>query len=77
MLLELIAPAIHDADKKSLAQLMDDLREQVDIDSFDFLNAVICLHEKLGVDIPEADYGQLATLDGTVDYLAKKCGSAV
>lgn len=53
------------------------LREQIDIDSFDFLNAVIRLHEKLGVDIPEADYGQLATLDGTVDYLVKKCSSAV
>ena len=52
------------------------LREQVDIDSFDFLNVIIRLHEKLGVDIPEADYGQLATLDGTVDYLAKKCGGA-
>ena len=53
------------------------LREQVDIDSFDFLNAIIRLHEKLGVDIPEADYGRLATLDATVDYLAKKCGGAV
>jgi len=53
------------------------LREQVDIDSFDFLNAIIRLHEKLGVDIPEADYGRLATLDATVDYLAKKCGDAV
>ncbi len=53
------------------------LRAQVDIDSFDFLNVIIRLHEKLEVDIPEADYGQLATLDGTVDYLAKKCGGAV
>ena len=49
------------------------LREQVDIESFDFLNVIIRLHERLGVDIPEADYGQLATLDSTVDYLAKKC----
>jgi acyl carrier protein len=53
------------------------LREQVDIDSFDFLNVIIRLHERLGVDIPEADYGQLTTLDATVDYLAKKCGGAV
>mgnify|MGYP001213336802 CR=1 FL=1 len=52
------------------------LREQVDLDSFDFLNAIIRLHEKLGVDIPEADYSQLATLDGTVDYLARKCAVA-
>ncbi len=49
------------------------LREQIDIDSFDFLNVIIRLSERLKVDIPEADYGQLATLDSTVDYLAKKC----
>jgi acyl carrier protein len=47
-----------------------DLREQLDIDSMDFLNFVIALHERLGVDVPERDYPQLATLDGCVDYLA-------
>ena len=45
------------------------MREQLDIDSFDFLNVVIGLHEALGVDIPEADYPKLATLDGAIDYL--------
>ena len=53
------------------------LREQIDIDSFDFLNVIIRLHEKLKVDIPESDYGQLATLDGTVDYLSKKSSGSV
>jgi acyl carrier protein len=51
------------------------LREQVDLDSFDFLRFVIALHERLGVEIPEADYGQLSTLDGIVDYLAAQCPS--
>ncbi len=46
------------------------LREQVDIDSFDFLNVVIRLHERLGVDIPEKDYGELLTLDGAIEYLS-------
>jgi acyl carrier protein len=32
------------------------LRHELDIDPMDFLNFVIALHEKLGVDIPEADY---------------------
>jgi len=45
------------------------LRDQLDIDSYDFLNVVIHLHETLGVDIPEADYGKLATLNSTIDYL--------
>lgn len=48
------------------------LRDQLDIDSYDFLNVVIHLHEQLGVDIPEADYQKLATLDMTVAYLAAK-----
>ena len=51
-----------------------DLREELDIDSMDFLNFVIALHEKLGVDIPEADYPQLITLDGAVGYLVARCG---
>jgi len=48
------------------------LRDQLDIDSYDFLNVVIRLHEILGVDIPETDYGKLATLNGTLDYLAAR-----
>ena len=45
-------------------------RDQLDIDSMDFLNFVIGLHHALRVDIPEADYPKLATLDGCVAHLA-------
>jgi acyl carrier protein len=45
-------------------------RQEFELDSMDFLNFVIALHEALGVDIPEADYGRLATIAGAVDYLA-------
>jgi len=48
------------------------IRETLDIDSFDFLNFLIALHEKLGVEIPEADYGKLTTLDEMVRYLVGK-----
>jgi acyl carrier protein len=51
------------------------LREQVDIDSMDFLNLVIALHERLRVDIPEADYQRLQSLDDLVAYLAEKTGA--
>jgi acyl carrier protein len=44
-------------------------REQLDIDSMDFLNFVIALHKELGVEIPEQDYPRLATLQGCVEYL--------
>lgn len=45
------------------------LRDQVDLDSMDFLNFLIRLHEKLGVDVPEADYAKLVTLNDFVTYL--------
>ena len=51
------------------------LRENLDIDSFDFLNVLIALHEKFGVEIPESDYRQVSTLNGMMDYLAKAEGS--
>ncbi len=50
----------------------ENLREALDIDSFDFLNFLIGLHERLGVEIPEADYGKLATLSQLVQYLAAR-----
>jgi acyl carrier protein len=46
------------------------LRDQVDLDSMDFFNFVVGLSEELGVDVPEADYPRLSTLDGCVGYLA-------
>jgi acyl carrier protein len=46
-----------------------DLRDQLDIDSMDFLNLVIGVHKALGVEIPEADYPKLVTLDGFVTYI--------
>lgn len=45
------------------------LRHQVDLDSMDWLNFLIGLHQRLGVNIPEADYAQLVTLDNVLDYL--------
>jgi acyl carrier protein len=46
-------------------------REQFDFDSMDHLNFVTGLHRTLGVDVPEADYPQLASLDGCVRYLER------
>lgn len=54
--------------------LRDDtpLRAQVDIDSVDYLNFLIAVHEATGVDIPETDYAQVVTLAGLVEYLAAR-----
>lgn len=46
----------------------EDMRLALDLDSMDFLNMVVGLHERTGVDVPEADYPKLFTLAGIVDY---------
>jgi acyl carrier protein len=48
------------------------LRGQVDLDSMDFLRFVVELHTRLGVDVPEADYARLASLDTIADYVAAR-----
>lgn len=48
------------------------LRNQVDLDSMDWLNFLLGLHERLKVEIPESDYGRLVTLEDVVAYLAAK-----
>ena len=52
-----------------------DLREELDIDSMDFLNLVTALGERLQIDIPEIDYPNLATFGHAVDYLAQSVGA--
>jgi len=48
------------------------LRNQVDLDSMDWLNFLLGLHEKLAVDIPEADYAKLVTLNDVLAYLGAR-----
>lgn len=59
------------APEADLTRLRPDrnFRDQLDLDSMDYLNFVIGLHESLHVDIPERDYPKYATLDGCVRSL--------
>ena len=50
------------------------MRAALDIDSFDFLNFLIGLNEATGVEIPEADYGQLTSLNTLVTYIQARSG---
>jgi len=63
-----IAPEV---DPQSLRDAQP-LREQVDLDSMDWLSVLVGLHQRFGVEIPESDYGRLATLAQIVDYLAAR-----
>ncbi|MGP1397484.1 MAG: acyl carrier protein [Inquilinaceae bacterium] len=51
-----------------------DLRNDLDLDSMDFLNFVIGLSEELGLEIPERDYPRLATIDAILTYVRDKGG---
>jgi acyl carrier protein len=52
------------------------LRDQIDLDSMDWLNFLVGLHEQLHVDIPESDYRKLVTLDDLVAYLRTRPSAA-
>ncbi|MBM3621178.1 MAG: acyl carrier protein [Alphaproteobacteria bacterium] len=47
-----------------------DLRNDIGLDSMDFLNFVIAAHKRLRVDVPEADYGKVDSLAKFARYIA-------
>lgn len=63
-----IAPEV-DADEITDDEL---LRDQVDLDSMDWLNFLIGIHKRLHVEIPESDYASLRTLADVVRYVDER-----
>lgn len=62
------------APDENLDDLVDDknFREQLELDSMDFLDIVMELRKRHRVQIPEEDYGNLASMQTTVTYLEPK-----
>jgi acyl carrier protein len=52
------------------------LRDQLQLDSMDFLDIVMELRKRHGIEVPEADYIQLASLDSCAEYLTPKFTAA-
>jgi acyl carrier protein len=75
MVLDALVSVAPELDERSLA-LDKSFRDQLDIDSMDFLNYLIALHDALKIDIPESDYPQLTSINSAVGYLAKRLQSA-
>jgi acyl carrier protein len=69
-ILEDIAP---DEDLSNLNDAVS-FREQMELDSMDFLDIVMELRKRYRVQVPEEDYVQLASMDSTVTYLIPKMG---
>jgi acyl carrier protein len=51
------------------------LRDQLDLDSMDFLNLLVALHKRTGVGIPESDYASVGTIDQLTSYIAARGSS--
>lgn len=66
--LRTVAP---ESDPKTLSDSVR-FRDELDLDSMDFLNFVIAVHDALHVDIPESDYPKIQTMGDAVAYLAAK-----
>jgi acyl carrier protein len=69
--LELLTGIAPDVEAASVIPGID-FRDQFDFDSMDTLNFAIALDREFGVEVPEADYARLASLDKCVEYLQGK-----
>jgi acyl carrier protein len=75
VILEIIQDIDDEADFENLDP-SEALRDQLDLDSMDFLDIVMELRKRYQIQIPEADYPQLATLDSCVNYLMPRLEAA-
>jgi acyl carrier protein len=74
--LESLAQIAPDADASELDPHAS-LREELDIDSMDFLRYVGALHRALGVEVPERDYGEVDSVGGAVAYIEKRLANGL
>lgn len=70
-ILDIIHDILPDEDFSSLKP-DEKLRDQIGLDSMDFLDIVMELRKRYGVEVPENEYPQLATLNSCIVYLEPK-----
>jgi acyl carrier protein len=70
-ILECIASVAPEAELDALDESAD-LRDELDLDSMDFLNILMAIARKTGVEVPEQDYAQLDTLNHMTEYLDRR-----
>lgn len=71
VVLDIIAEIAPDEDLSNIDHDVR-LRDQLDLDSMDFLDIVMELRKQHGIEVPEDDYPQLASLQSCADYLTPK-----
>ena len=67
-LVELLLQIAPDIDPSTL-EMDDNIREELGIDSFDFLQFIVALDEAFGFATPEEDYGKITTLNALINYI--------
>ena len=74
--IEILADIAPDED---LSNVKDDIpfREQLELDSMDFLDIVMELRKRYRIQIPETEYPELASLSTTVRYLEPRMTDVV
>ena len=70
-IINIIADIAPDEDISTLDD-NEPIRDQIELDSMDFLDIVMELRKRYKIEVPESDYPQLATMNGCVDYLEPK-----
>ena len=71
IVIDIIADIAPDEDTSNIKPEIK-LRDQLDLDSMDFLDIVMELRKQHGIEVPEADYPELASLDSCAAYLTPK-----
>ena len=74
IVIDIINEIAPDEDTSNLKSEVN-LRDQMDLDSMDFLDIVMELRKQHGIEVPEEDYPKLASLDSCADYLTPKFNS--
>lgn len=63
-----IAPDIEEDD----ISMKENIQTSLEIDSFDFLNILVALNKRVGVEVPESDYAKVDTLEHMIEYFEQR-----
>lgn len=72
---QILGEVAPDTDPQDLDR-SDNFREVLDIDSMDFLNVMIAINDRLGVSVPERDYGRLTSVEALVRFIDERLEGA-
>lgn len=70
IIIEQILEVAPDVEESEIV-LSQNIQRSLEIDSFDFLNILTAMYEKVGIEVPEADYSKVDTVENMAEYFFK------